>query len=82
MRGQHQRVRLMRVAEPTKDVPTNIPHQKKSTILITEYKVNSLMFMYADQTRLFLAVSSLGNKYVMIMGHVDSNSSWSEAMRN
>jgi hypothetical protein len=38
--------------------------------------------MYADQTGLFLAVSSLGNKYVMILHHVDSNSSWSEAMQN
>jgi hypothetical protein len=39
--------------------------------------------MYADQTGLFPAVSSLGNKYVMILHHVDSNlSSWSEAMQN
>ena len=38
--------------------------------------------MYADQTGLFPAVSSLGNKYVMILHHVDSNSSWAEAMRN
>jgi hypothetical protein len=27
-------------------------------------------------------VSSLGNKYVMILHHVDSNSSWLEAMQN
>ncbi len=38
--------------------------------------------MYADQTGLFPAVSSLGNKYVMILHHVHSNSSWSEAMQN
>jgi hypothetical protein len=31
MRGQHQGVRSTRVAEPTEDVPTNIPHQKKET---------------------------------------------------
>ena len=82
MRGQHQGVRSTRVAEPTEDVPTNIPHQKKSDILITEHKVESLMLMYVDQTGLFPAVSSLGNKYVMILHHVDSNSSCSEAMRN
>ncbi len=38
--------------------------------------------MYADQTKLFSAVSSLGNKYVMILHHVDSNLSWLEAMQN
>ncbi len=82
MHSQRQGVRSMKVAEPTKDVPTNIPHQKKNDILITEHEVKSLM--YADQTGLFPAVSSLGNKYVMIMilHHVNSNSSWSEAMRN
>ena len=38
--------------------------------------------MYADQIGLFPAVLSLGNKYVMILHHVDSNSSWSEAIQN
>ena len=80
MRCQRQGVRSTRVAAPTEDEPTNIPHKKKNDILITEHKVKSLM--YADQTGLFPAVSSLGNKYVMILHHVDSNSSWSEAMRN
>ena len=80
MRGQRQGVRSTRMTEPTKDIPTNIPHQKKGDILITEHEVKSLM--YADQTGLFPAVSSLGNKYVMILHHVDSNSTWSEAMRN
>ncbi len=68
------------MAKPTEDAPTTLPHQKKNNILITEHKVKS--FMYADQTGLFPAVSSLGNKYVMILHHVDSNSSWSEAMQN
>jgi hypothetical protein len=80
MRGQRQGVCSTRVAEPTEDVPTNIPHQKKNDILITEHEVESLM--YADQTGLFPAVSNLGNKYVMILHHVDSNFSWSEAMQN
>ena len=80
MRGQRQGVQSTRVAEPTKDVPTNIPHQKKNNILITEHEVKSLM--YTDQTGLFPAVLSLGNKYVMILHHVDSNASWAEAMQN
>ncbi len=80
MRGQRQGVRSMKVAEPTKDMPTNILHQKKNNILITAHEVKSLM--YADQTGLFPAVLSLGNKYVMILHHVHSNSSWSEAMKS
>jgi hypothetical protein len=80
MRGQRQGVRSTKMAEPTKDVPTNIPDQNKNGILIIEHEVKSLM--YADQTGLFSAVSSLGKKYVMILHHVNSNSSWSEAMQN
>jgi len=38
--------------------------------------------MCADQTGLFRAVSSLGNKYSMILHHVDSISLWLEAMQN
>ncbi len=80
MHGQWQGVRSMKVAEPTKDTPATHPHQKKDNILISKYKVKSLM--YADQTRLFLALLSLGNKYVMILHHVNSNSSWLEAIKN
>jgi hypothetical protein len=80
MRSQCQRVRSTKVAEPTKDTPTNIPHKKKNNILITEHEVKSLM--YTDQTGLFPAVSNLGNKYVMILHHVNRNLFWSEAMRN
>jgi hypothetical protein len=80
MHGQRQGVQSTKVAKPTEDAPTNIPHQKKNVILITEHKVNSLM--YADQTGLFPAVSSLGSKYVMILHHVDGNSSWAEAIQN
>ena len=63
----------MKVAKPTEDTPTTLLHQKKNNILIMEHEVKS---------GLFPAVSSLGNKYVMILHHVDSNSSWSEAMQN
>jgi hypothetical protein len=73
MHGQRQGVRSTKVAKPTEDAPTTLPHLKKNDILIKEPEVKSLM--YADQTGLFLAVLSLGNKYVMILHHVDSNSS-------
>jgi hypothetical protein len=39
MRGQRHGVRSTKVAEPTKDTPTNIPHQEKNDILITEHEV-------------------------------------------
>ena len=38
--------------------------------------------MYTDQTGHFLFISSLGNRYIMILYHVDSNSSWSKALKN
>jgi hypothetical protein len=38
--------------------------------------------MYTDKTGRFPFVSSLGNGYIMILHHVDSNSSWSKALKN
>jgi hypothetical protein len=38
--------------------------------------------MYSDQTRCFSQVSSLGNKYIMILHDVDSNFSWAEALKD
>jgi hypothetical protein len=38
--------------------------------------------MYMDQMGQFPFVSSLGNRYIMILYHVDSNSSWSKALKN
>jgi hypothetical protein len=38
--------------------------------------------MYSDQMRLFLQVSSLGIKYVMVIHNVDSNSLWAEALKD
>jgi hypothetical protein len=38
--------------------------------------------MYMDQKGRFPFVSSLGNCYIMILHHVDSNSSWSKALKN
>ncbi len=80
MHGQRQGVQSTKVTEPTENAPNTLSHQKKNNILITEHEVQSLM--YADQTGLSPAVSNLGNKYVMILHHVDSNSSWLEAMQN
>ncbi len=80
MRGQRQGVRSTKAAKLTGDLPTTLPHQKKNDILIINHEVKSPM--YANQTGLFPVVLSQGNKYIMILHHVNSNSLWSEAMRN
>ena len=71
MRGQCQGVRSTRKTE-LKTYQPIFPTKKRATF--------SFDLMYADQTGLFPAVLSLGNKYIMILHHVDSNSSWAEAM--
>jgi hypothetical protein len=38
--------------------------------------------MYFDQTGLFPQVFSLGNKYIMVIHNVNSNSLWAEALKN
>jgi hypothetical protein len=38
--------------------------------------------MYSDQTGKFPAVSSKGNRYIMVLHDVDSNLSWAEPMKN
>jgi hypothetical protein len=38
--------------------------------------------MYSNQTELFLQVSSLGNKFIMVIHNVNSNSLWVEALKN
>ncbi len=38
--------------------------------------------LYTDQTGRFPFVSSLGNRYIIILHHMDSNSSWSKALKN
>ena len=43
---------------------------------------NLKYMMYTNQTGIFLQILSLGNRYVMILHNVDSNSSWVEALKN
>jgi hypothetical protein len=38
--------------------------------------------MYSDRTGFFPQVSSLGNKYIMVIHDVNSNSLWEEALKN
>ena len=56
------------------------PHIRKGDIMIFNYYLKSMM--YTDQTGLFPRISSLGNKYVMILHDVNSNLSWVEALKD
>jgi hypothetical protein len=38
--------------------------------------------MYSNQTGLFPQVSSLDNKYIMVIHNIGSNSSWAEALKD
>jgi hypothetical protein len=62
------------------DISTPPPHESKRDVLICIYKLKETM--YSDQTGLFLKVSSLSNKYIMVIQDVDSNSLWVEALKN
>jgi hypothetical protein len=80
MQGQRQGVCSAKKAESPDKNQTIILHVKKHDILILVY--NAKATMYSDQTGKFSAVSSKGNKYVMVLHDVDSNSSWAEPMKN
>jgi hypothetical protein len=80
MQGQRQGVCSTKEAESLKENQTVIPHIKKHDILILVY--NAKATMYSDQTGKFPAVSSKGNKYIMVLHNVDSNSLWENPMKN
>jgi hypothetical protein len=73
MQGQWQGVCSTKEAESPDKNQTIIPHTKKHDILILVYGTKATM--YSDQTGKFPAVSSEGNKYIMVLHDVTSNSS-------
>jgi hypothetical protein len=62
------------------DTPTPPPHESKMDVFICIYKLRKTMYSY--QTGWFPQISSLGNKYIMVIHDVDSNSSWVEAPKD
>ncbi len=48
--------------------------------MIFDYDLKSTM--YTNQTGLFPQISSLSNRYIMILHDVNSNSSWVEALKD
>ena len=79
MNSQRQGVRSTK----TKDV-TQMTEQatlpKQHDIMITTYDTNDTV--YTDQTGAFPTMSSRGNRYQMILYHVNSNSIWVEPTKN
>ena len=53
---------------------------KERDIYIKVYEAKDTM--YTDQTGKFSVISSRGNKYMMVLVDIDSNSIWVEAMKN
>jgi hypothetical protein len=80
MRGQRQGVCSTKEAESPNKNQTIIPHIKKHDILILVYDAKATM--YSDQIGKFPVVLSKGNKYIMVLRDVDSNSLWAEPMKN
>ncbi len=62
------------------DIPTPPPHESKRDIFIHVYELKKTM--YSNQTGHFPQVSSLGNKYIMVIQDVDSNYLWPEALKD
>ena len=63
--------------EPTED---GIPLPKVNDIVISMYDTNDTLF--TNQTGKFPHISSRGNRYQMILYHVDSNTIWVEPTKN
>jgi len=93
MKSQRQNVRSTRVknkvhpkevevkiepGEEEEDSKTNV--EKENDIMIDVYDTNNTI--YTDQTGKFPSVSSRGNRYQMILTHMDTNSIWVKATNN
>ena len=55
-------------------------NEDDNDIMITVYNTNKTM--YTDQTGKFPTVSSRGNKYQMVLTHINLGSIWVEATKN
>eukprot|EP00804_Cyclotella_cryptica_P006783 CCRYP_019522-RA/>CCRYP_019522-RA protein AED:0.43 eAED:0.43 QI:0/0/0/1/0/0/2/0/364 len=78
MRNQRQGTRSTKQALPQAEPCTPLP--QLHDIFIRTYDTHSTL--YTDQTGKFPHLSSKGNRYQMILYHVDSNSIWAEPTKN
>ena len=78
MRNQRQGTRSTKQALPQAEPCTPLP--QLHDIFIRTYDTHGTL--YTDQTGKFPHLSSQGNRYQMILYHVDSNSIWAEPTKN
>ena len=85
MQGQRQGVQLTRPKQPV-DISPDPSIKKKHNIFVHVYELNQedclTTTIYADITGDFLYYSSQGNRSIMLLHHVDSNSFWVEPLKN
>ena len=62
------------------DIKDTKPIKKENDIIIEVYKPKETM--YTDHTGNFPYVSSEGNRYMMVLAQVDSDSIWEDLMKN
>ena len=79
MRNQRQGVRSTKQRESEPEDPA-APVPKHNEVFIRVYNTQNTLF--TDQTGKFPQLSSLGNRYQMILYHAASNSIWVEPMKN
>jgi hypothetical protein len=86
MRGQRQGVWSAYTIHPTVADTPNKLLEKQNDIFIHIYKLNEndqlTGTLYAGQTGDFPHVSSPGNRLIMLLHHVNSNSMWVEPLKN
>jgi hypothetical protein len=92
MRGQRQGVHSTRQTRAPQLAPNDndqlstaaedndAPHTVTNDVLIRTVDLHNTL--YSDQTGCFPFVSSLGNQYIMVLHHVDSNSLWMEGLKS
>ncbi len=85
MQGQRQGVQSTHPKQPG-DISPNPSIEKKQDIFVQAYKLNQqdclTITIYADQTGDFPCISSQGNRSIMLLHHIDSNSFWVEPLKN
>jgi len=85
MRGQRQGVRSTQRVQPVQGKCNEEKIKKKQDISIHVYELdedNQLTnAIYSNQTGDFPYISSRGNRSIMVIHHVDSNSLWVEPLK-
>ena len=74
------KIRVKQEVDITNEPNEQEPLMKKHDILVKTF--DTADFLYTDQTGAFPCISGSGNRYQMILYHVDSNTIWVEPFKN